>query len=137
VQEFLLIINDIDFLIEYYNEKKEEIDELTDKIHFLQKMQELINNHNNNYPNFNNRVKERYFHDQLKNDSFPVIFGDNNSSYEFSVSINSTDNKFKTCNVDIKRWKGSSWKGSVWRRNFKKRNLSLLFEQIKHLIYYD
>tara|TARA_R110000851_G_scaffold69832_3_gene156174 strand:- start:3811 stop:4704 length:894 start_codon:yes stop_codon:yes gene_type:complete len=137
VQEFLLIINDIDFLIEYYNEKKEEIDELTDKIHFLQKIQELINNHNDDYPDFNNRVKERYFHDQLKNDSFPVIFGDNNSSYEFSVSINSTDNKFKTCNVDIKRWKGSSWHGSLWRRNFKKRNLSSLFEQIKHLIYYD
>ena len=136
-QEFLLSLHDIDFLTDYYHEKKEEIDEFTDKIHFLQKMQELLDKYYNKYPNYNDKVKKRYFHDTLKNGSFPVVFGNKTNSYDFSVSINSLGLKFKTCNVDIKRWKGSSWRGSVWKRNFKKRNLSLLFEQVKHLIYYE
>jgi len=137
IQEFLLSLHDIDFLVEYCNEKKEEMDELTDKIHFLQKMQGLLNRYDNKYPNYNNKVKKRYFHDTLKNSSFPVVFGDKDNKYDFSISINSIDKKFKTCNVDVKRWKGGSWYGRVWKRNFKKRKLSLLFEQVKHLIYYE
>ena len=119
------------------NEKKEEIDELTDKIHFLQKMQELINNYNDYYPNYNNKVKKRYFYDKLKISSFPIVFGNKHNTYDFSVSINSIDKKYETCNVDVKRWKGHAWRGSTWRRNFKKRNLSKLYNQIEDLINYD
>ena len=137
MQEFLLSLHNIDFLIEYCNEKKEEIDELTDKIHFLQKIQGLINNYNNNYPNYNNKVKKRYFYDKLKISSFPIVFGNKHNTYDFSVSINSIDKKYETCNVDVKRWKGCTWRGSTWRRNFKKRNLSKLYNQIEHLINYD
>lgn len=137
MQEFLLSLHNIDFLIEYCNEKKEEIDELTDKIHFLQKIQGLINNYNNNYPNYNNKVKKRYFYDKLKISSFPIVFGNKHNTYDFSVSINSIDKKYETCNVDVKRWKGCTWRGSTWRRNFKKRNLSKLYNQIEDLINYD
>ena len=137
IEEFLLSLHDIDFLIEYCNEKKEEIDELTDKIHFLQKMQELINNYNDYYPNYNNKVKKRYFYDKLKISSFPIVFGNKHNTYDFSVSINSIDKKYETCNVDVKRWKGHAWRGSTWRRNFKKRNLSKLYNQIEDLINYD
>jgi hypothetical protein len=137
MQEFLLSLHNIDFLAEYCNEKKEEIDELTDKIHFLQKMQELINNYNYNYPNYNNKVKKRYFYDKLKISSFPIVFGNKHNTYDFSVSINSIDKKYETCNVDVKKWKGSACYGKTWRRNFKKRNLSKLYNQIEDLINYD
>ena len=138
LQKFLLSIHNIDFFLEYYNEKKVELNELNNKIIFLYTLEKLINNFYDDYPGYHNTVKKRYFYDKLKSNSFPIIFGNTDrftgSSY---ISINSVDKKYKTCNVDVKKWKGSVWNGFMWKRNFKKRNLSLLYNQIRHLIDYE
>lgn len=138
LQEFLSSINNIDFFLEYYNEKEVELNELNNKINFLYTLEKLINNFYNDYPDYHNKVKKRYFYDKLKSNSFPIIFGHTDKFIRGSyISINSVDKKYKTCNVDIKKWKGSIWNGFMWRRNYKKRNLSLLYNQIKHLIDYE
>jgi len=138
VNDFILMIKEIDFVKQYYLNNKEKINRNIIYLQFLKNLiKEFRSFDTKNWP-YDDIIKKRYFKDKLQMNSFPLKFENSNAPRDskFQVNILSVDKKCKTCNVVIHKWKGGWYSGYLNKRNYKKRNIDILFKQIKHLIKY-